>query len=300
MSTQARGWVFTLNNPTAALELPEGARYLVYQKEVGESGTPHFQGYVEFARPKRLGGLKAWLPTAHFEVRRGTREQARDYARKEASRVEGPWEFGDWGAGSAGARNDLAAARDLLMKGGTKRDLLEEMPEILAKYPRFVDTVQKIAMEDRAEKILDLVPKFSWQKCVLEMVASTPNSRQILWIFDPFGNKGKTYLAKHLVDKYGAFYCNGGKTVDLCYAYNGEPVSVFDYVRDAKEYVQYGVIEQFKNGILFSHKYESGCKRFSVPHVIVFANFRPESGKFSDDRLVLVEILEDGDYKLHE
>ena len=97
-------------------------------------------------------------------------------------------------------------------------------------------------------------------------------------------------VSVEFVEHKQAFYCNGGKATDLCHAYSGQPICIFDYVRDAKEYVGYGVIEQLKNGILFSPKYESGLKRFDVPHVFVFANFLLEEGKFSGDRVKLFEL----------
>lgn len=98
------------------------------------------------------------------------------------------------------------------------------------------------------------------------------------------------FVFRWLVEHKQAFYCNGGKATDLCHAYNGQPICIFDYVRDAKEYVGYGVIEQLKNGILFSPKYESGLKRFDIPHVFIFANFLLEDGKFSADRIKLYEL----------
>jgi len=88
-------WVFTLNNPLhAKLAMPDGGTYLVWQLESGKQGTVHLQGYVEFAKNKTLAGCKKWLPSAHWEQRRGTAVQARDYCQKEESRVDGPWELG--------------------------------------------------------------------------------------------------------------------------------------------------------------------------------------------------------------
>lgn len=289
-SIQSAAWVFTLNNPEGLLELPVGGKYLVYQRERGENGTEHFQGYVEMVKRATLSTMKAWLPRAHFERRRGTQKQARDYCMKEESRVGGPWELGTYVEMFAGKRSDIAEVRDFLMAGGSKRDAFLEFPEVAARYPRYVDSVVQIARDAQFSVNVEFEPKFEWQQRVLDFVGGDVCSRTILWVYDPFGNSGKTFLARHLVDAYGAFYSNGGKGADICYAYDGEPVAVFDYVRDSKDFVNYGVIEQLKNGILTSSKYESRTKRFKVPHVIVFANFMCEEGKFSADRLKVFEL----------
>lgn len=285
-----RSYVFTLNNP-ATTELPElvNARYISWQLEEGETGTRHLQGYVELVKPMRLAGMKKWLPTAHFEARRGTRDQARDYTMKDDTRVEGPFERGQFTT-AQGARSDISAVRDAIAAGTSKRELFEEYPDIAAKYPRYIDTMLRYQVDDQAERIIDYIPRYTWQRDILEIVAGPADPRKIYWVYDRAGNRGKTYLAKHLVDKYNAYYTNGGKSVDLTYAYGGQPVVVFDYVRESKDFVGYGVIEQLKNGILMSTKYESVTKRFPVPHVFVFANFEPEEGKFSVDRLHLFKV----------
>lgn len=53
--------------------------------EVGESGTPHLQGYVEFKNQCKLSTLKRWLPSAHFEVAKGTAEDNLKYCTKDNS-----------------------------------------------------------------------------------------------------------------------------------------------------------------------------------------------------------------------
>ncbi|GAC77826.1 replication protein, partial [uncultured marine virus] len=53
----AKHWVFTLNNYTEqniyALRNDSSIKRLSMQEEVGESGTPHLQGYLEFYLKKR-------------------------------------------------------------------------------------------------------------------------------------------------------------------------------------------------------------------------------------------------------
>jgi len=113
---QSSAWVFTLNNP-ASIEAPrvfaDSAKYCIWQEEKGESGTRHLQGYVYFKGSRKLSTLKNLLPAAHFEVRRGTHEQAKAYSSKEDTRVSGPYEFGEEPVGQ-GTRTDLTSLKRAL------------------------------------------------------------------------------------------------------------------------------------------------------------------------------------------
>jgi len=85
-------WMFTINNPLPAdspLSWP-GVKYLVYQKEKGENGTPHLQGYVQFELQKQLVGVKKLNARAHWEKRMGTHEDAVKYCTKKETRIGSP------------------------------------------------------------------------------------------------------------------------------------------------------------------------------------------------------------------
>lgn len=81
---QSKAWVFTLNNPTEEetqflsslsddeKRIEHGIQYVIYGEEVGESGTRHYQGYIEFLKRIRLTGCRKIFPRAHWETRRGT------------------------------------------------------------------------------------------------------------------------------------------------------------------------------------------------------------------------------------
>ena len=130
-NAQTRAWVFTLNNPERTAPIPPtedpltwGATYVVFQLERGESGTPHLQGYCLFPSNRRLAALHRLAPKAHWEPRRGSHEQARDYCRKEEGRVDGPWEQGEQPA--PGKRNDLTLAMADVKAGMSERDIAEK------------------------------------------------------------------------------------------------------------------------------------------------------------------------------
>lgn len=91
MSQMSRYWMFTLNNyvPDEEAELAKTeCKYMLYGYEVGEQGTPHLQGYIVFECNKRMSALKKLLPRAHWDLRRGTHEQAVEYCKKDGHFIE--------------------------------------------------------------------------------------------------------------------------------------------------------------------------------------------------------------------
>ncbi len=84
----AKAWCFTWNNYTdddvssIVPKFQELAKKYYFAKEVGESGTPHLQGTIEFKTKVRPLSLR--LSTdIHWEKRKGTWDQAVEYCRKE-------------------------------------------------------------------------------------------------------------------------------------------------------------------------------------------------------------------------
>lgn len=143
---QANAWVFTFNrgeNETddewnAAVSdldtcMRQAVRAFVYQMERGEQGRLHLQGYLECNRTRRLAWLKTRMGNRpHFEVRRGTRDQAIIYATKENTRVDEPVRFGDINVGQ-GQRTDIEEGVALLREGGM-RSIAENMPTLIVKF----------------------------------------------------------------------------------------------------------------------------------------------------------------------
>lgn len=133
-----RNACFTLNNPDEpAASFAQRVRealaptYLVFQLERGENGTPHYQGYIEFDKPKSFSTVHRALGRAHLEARRGSAAQASDYCQKADSRVDGPWVFGQ--LSQQGRRSDLADALTALDSGGLLA-VAEQYPASFVKY----------------------------------------------------------------------------------------------------------------------------------------------------------------------
>ena len=152
-----RNCVFTWNNPGGLIDFDvTEMEYLVYQEEIGATGTYHYQGYCEFKRALTISVAKALLGGAsvHIERRRGTQAEAIAYCKKDDTRVAHtePYEEGE--PRSQGKRIDLEGFKDEVMRGKRKRDLLDDHVGIIARYPKFYET---LTMMNRPERSTELV-----------------------------------------------------------------------------------------------------------------------------------------------
>lgn len=139
--TQHTCWVFTLNfsDDGSAPSPPsewEGVQYIVYQEEVAPAtGRHHYQGYVVLKRKAGLSTLKQRYGTRiHWEPRRGSHQQARDYSTKEETRAPGAAAVEVGTPPSPGTRSDIHAAVAVLHGGGSMRELAEEHPGVYVRY----------------------------------------------------------------------------------------------------------------------------------------------------------------------
>lgn len=145
---QSKYWIFTVNNPEIRgqefVDKFGTFDFLVYQLEKGENETVHYQGYICFPVRKTLAGVKRLHPRAHWEVRRGTHQEAKDYCMKDDTREDGPFLYGDDSSvpGKRGQRSDLKAFVAEVKSGRNTRQLLETHAGVIARYPRFYQTVQ--------------------------------------------------------------------------------------------------------------------------------------------------------------
>jgi len=233
----------------------KSAKSWTVQEEVGESGTCHLQGCIEYKLQKDLTVMKKNFPRAHLEICRDW-EASIEYCSKAESRKEG------------GA----------VWKSSTsyKDGLYDPLKD----------------------KVL-----FHWQLHLMhKMERYTPDMRSIYWYWEQEGNTGKSSFCKHIMIK---------GVLDACYVYGSTKdiahvlakrrelakhpsempgIILFDCPRTGR--INYHGLEMIKNGLFMSGKYDSSTVEMNPPFIVVLANFPPQPGELSLDRLKVYKINE--------
>jgi len=286
--SRSRAWCFTLNNYTdAEIEHLGGldCRYLVYGKEVGESGTPHLQGYVVFVNPCTMAACKTKIsPRAHLEKARGSHAEAATYCKKD----QDFFEKGE--LPTQGKRSDIEALVEAINNGErSAKKLRQEHPAVMAKYSSFA---RQLLNDTRPKPELPAITLFQWQHDLLQLLAGPPLDRKIHWYADGEGNAGKSTFATYIEVKFDDVQVmKPGKLADLAYALDETiKILIMDCPRSREAMMPYSFLEDVKDGRVFSTKYESTTKRVGPCHVIVFSNYLPEYGKLSSDRPQVIEL----------
>lgn len=301
MARRAKHWTWTLNNPTDDEEQrlgdaaeAGGVVYLCYGRETGENGTPHLQGYTVFESPIRFTTVKNRLGSSrlHIEISRGSPVQNRDYCRKDGDFEE----FGTLPEGNQGRRTDLESffewADNASKEKGrpvTTPEAAREHPTILAKFPRVMG-VARLRFEHEESEAAEWKP---WQAELADRLEQPADTRVVEFIVDYEGGKGKSFFVNEWMDKHRdtAQFLSVGRRDDIAHVVK-ETSTVFlvDVPRGQMEYLRQEVLEQLKNKIVFSPKYNSRTKYLhKVPHVIVFCNEDPEE-TMSADRYQITHI----------
>lgn len=158
--SRARSWLFTKNNPPQdfndlfrklCAEISD-IKYAVWQlEEAPTTKTKHIQGYIEFTTSVRFARIVRMLPGAHVFVRRGTRDQARNYCMKKETKLDGPWEYGEWRSKGQGNRSDLAEVIKK-SKDTPEKELAEEYPGTWARNFKAIREFKRLCTPRRTEK----------------------------------------------------------------------------------------------------------------------------------------------------
>lgn len=236
-------WCFTLNNytdeevETLETKFKENKISYIFGKEIGESGTPHLQGYIESEikiRPIEKIGIKR----IHWEKSRGNK-----------------------------AQNILYTSKD--SKISTNMPLKRE---------------DKYILELTEE---DLKP---WQTDILKIIDGEPDRRTIHWFYETKGGFGKSTFSKWVYmhrNDVSVITCT--KTADIKTCANDEiKTYIFDIPRSVENtsFYPWTALEELKNGFVTDCKLKKEAKVTccAPPHIIIFANFKPDTSLMSKDR----------------
>lgn len=149
MTARAQAFTFTVNNYTGedieALSSIDCA-YIVYGKEVGDSGTPHLQGYIRFKTQRTLSSVSKKIKRAHLELARNC-VAAAEYCKKDGDVYERgvpPMQKKEQAAAAGeGAKRKFEEIRDLAIAGKLD-DIAKDYPGVwLQRY----STLKKIKMD---------------------------------------------------------------------------------------------------------------------------------------------------------
>lgn len=253
--------------------------YAVIGEEIGQNETPHLQGFIHLNIDRKKAGINFWkaeLPfgkKAHFEQARGTDEQNKEYCTK-----SGPYyEHGE-------PKEDTDKYQEIFELAKTDVDAAVQRDfEFGIRYYNALKNIYEDYNKPQMQsKLLQLRP---WQEQALEKLNSQ-SEREILFIVDEEGGKGKSVLAKHLLSGPKSWACQGGKIGDLMHCYDTTAeIAVFDMARcNNPDYYPWNFMENLKNGWFTSTKYKGGMKIFKPPKIIVFMNENPPRNKLSADR----------------
>ena len=157
MANQFRNYILTVNNPVQTdeefneyLKTLQHIRYFTFQREIGEeTGTQHFQLYIEFEVGKRFATIKEYFPTAHIESRKGSKKQARDYCQKDDTRMDGHniFEFGDFAEN--GERSDLNDIMEMIKGGASLKEVEAAYPSQYFRYYKNIEFLFNQYMQDK-------------------------------------------------------------------------------------------------------------------------------------------------------
>ncbi len=285
--SRGKNWCFTLNNYTSddydrltQLVDKDECVYIIFGKEIGDSGTPHLQGFIAFSKRVYMTDVKKRISrTAHFELARQVPESI-EYCKKDGD----VFESGVLPAGQ-GKRTDIDDFK-LDVKGGLLnfKDIREKHSVVYAKYKSFV---MEYVVDNSPQRTVPTYVLHEWQQDLLTKLDADPDDRTIQFVVDQTGNNGKTWFAHWYASKNtNCQVMCPGKRADMAYILRTDiRVLIMDAPRSKQgEFIQYDFLEDVKNGYVFSPKYESSVKSLQNLHLVVLMNEPPDLTKLSFDR----------------
>lgn len=301
MPRESAFWCFTLNNPTEDQEQhvtdflsSSDCDYGIFGREVGESGTPHLQGFVILSRSRRLSFLRRKFQ-AHWTVRHptSTNTAARNYCRKDGDYEE----FGTFREPHPGRRTDLEVLIDWADEFEREHgrpasfpDIVKYQPRAYLKYPRF----RALCAHRATPRRLEFGEPKEWQSALRDELSNEPDDRTIKFIVDPEGGKGKTWFCRWMLTEQPEsvqIHSVGGFTNIAHMVDETKHIYLFNIGRGQMEHLCYPILEALKDRLLQSPKYHGRRLTWTRnTHVVVLSNEEPDYTKLTADRYDVVNM----------
>lgn len=269
-------------------------QFFIYQLELcPTSNRIHYQGYFQLKKKERLSYLKKNISDrAKFILANGTAEDSIIYCSKDKTKLKGPWSGGR--PKNKGQRTDFEELAQYILDGGEITDDIKKSLLFGRHYKYFQDLILKTKLKNENLILQEKMKNFNPTKIQLLIrdLLEKQHKRQVLWIYDENGNKGKSEFCHWLksLDTNNVFLTTNCKHADMMHMYNNQRTILFDYTRAQEEQINYTSIEQFKSGNIIKTKYESS--NYIIKDnikVAIFANFMPDIKKLSKDRWFIVK-----------
>ena len=182
---------------------------------------------------------------AHLEWARGTDAENNAYCSKDGDiwlHIGHP----AGGTGGRGGNHMYDTACEIATMLANKESILD----ILAKGDTYVSSyfwharvIQELAEAESHDRGLAVASDLlrdpvlkKWQHDLLLQLEGDSDPRKIIWYTDGQGDSRKTFISRYLVVKKNAFRLENYKSADLKYAYDGQPIVIFDLTRSMQEH----------------------------------------------------------------
>lgn len=157
---------------------------------------------------------------------------------------------------------------------------------------------------------IELTP---WMEKLCTILEQPPDTRSIYWIWEPVGKAGKTTFQKwYDLEHPGDALILAGKAADMKHGIvsfkesnkHVPRVIMCNVPRSTEQqYISWQGMEEIKDMLFYSGKYEGGMINDKPPHFVIFANWLPDTIHMSGDRWNICRIPDgrgDGTVNYHD
>ena len=296
----SRSFVWTLNNfssdDIARMSDLDNVKklfsYLLWGEEVGDSGTPHLQGYAETNGQQQFKTVALFFGNRyHAEARSGSPKQAAGYCKKGTDYKDKSWceffprtveEPATWAGAfeygrisSQGKRSDLTGPTDMIIhQKATIRDVAREFPEVFVKFNKGLRDLRALQIEPRK---LDAMPHVV-----------------VLWGPTGTGKTRDAYLKFWPEEPHYVWKPSNGNWWD---GYDGQKKIIIDEFRAQMTWSDIlGLLDRNE----YRAPFKGGFVNIVADKFVITSPFPPPFGYKQDDRYDRIEQLERRITDVHE